>query len=422
MNVLLDTIINIIDYTILFKYFDHFSEKRRIKHKQCWIFFLFCIAFVSVANQLNNQIINLIICIMMIYIYSFSFVYKLSYHIILPILYIGFGLVAELICFYLLENIHIFGLYDVNFYVSAFLCEAIRCLIVYIIYSLGKVRLAEISFDIGKCLFVIPVSSIVICCIAINIIQDNNINMISELCIAIIIMTVLSNIFMFVFFNKLLKTLQEKHNNEILLKEAEFKEKYYHELEKSNDSVREIKHNLKNVLLGMYGEYRNDNGIAEGIRKIVDELDNSDKNIYTSNVIINTILTSKINYAESININVDTVVKVPKSVKLDYRDTGVLIGNILDNAIEACERINESLRWIKISIVYKSNSLFIMISNSKDMQLANIEKTNKKDIKNHGIGIPSIKRIVAKHNGVVEFNDKGKEFEVSASLYGITSI
>lgn len=82
MNVLLDTIINIIDYTILFKYFDHFSEKRRIKHKQCWIFFLFCIAFVSVANQLNNQIINLIICIMMIYIYIVFHLFT-SYHIIL---------------------------------------------------------------------------------------------------------------------------------------------------------------------------------------------------------------------------------------------------------------------------------------------------------------------------------------------------
>lgn len=419
MSLIYDTIINMIDYLILFKYFNCFAEKRNIKKNYCVALFAVCVITISIVNQFNNQRINLILCILMIYWYSFSFTYKIPYYIILPILYIGFGLVAELICFYILDSAYGVFSYNVSYYTSSFVCEGIRYLIVYMICSIKKIKLPEISFNIGKFLFIIPVSSIIICCIAINIIKNNDTNIVSGLCFGIIIMTVASNILMYKFFNKLLDMMEENHNNEMLLQEAKLKEEYYLEVEKSNNTVCEIRHNLKNILLGMYGEYGNDKKISEGISKIVQELDESDKKIYTSNIILNTIISSKINYAKTLCIDIEVTVKVPKSVKLDYRDAGVLIGNILDNAIEACERIDESLRWIKIDIVYKGHSLFIRVTNSKDIHFVNIEKTNKLDVKNHGIGIPSIKRVVEKHNGIVEFIDKGKEFEVSASLYGI---
>lgn len=99
MNLIYDLIINIIDYLIIFKYFKSFSEKRTMKKKYCTILFCGCIIWISVVNQFHNPNANLILCILMIYLYSCSFSYSISYHIILPVLYIGFGIVAELIGF-----------------------------------------------------------------------------------------------------------------------------------------------------------------------------------------------------------------------------------------------------------------------------------------------------------------------------------
>ena len=108
-------------------------------------------------------------------------------------------------------------------------------------------------------------------------------------------------------------------------------------------------------------------------------------------------------------------------MSLDYKDAGILLGNILDNAIEACERINKDRRWIKIDIFRQKNILFIKVCNTKNKELANISKSSKRDVYNHGIGVSSIESIVKKYDGYVEFADKGEKFEVDVSLYGMIS-
>lgn len=239
------------------------------------------------------------------------------------------------------------------------------------------------------------------------------------MCLVIIIMTITSNVLMFKMFFKVIDTLSDNYKKEMLLLEAEAKEQYYQEIEQSNREVRKIKHDLKNMLLAIYGCYKEKSKISEEIKKIVKELDESDKRIYTSNMIINTIMNHKISQAENLGIKTDVNIKVSKSVSLDYKDAGILLGNILDNAIEACEKINKEERWIKIDMYHQKNTLFIKVCNSKTKELVNINKSSKRDVHNHGIGISSIKAIVKKYDGYVEFMDKGEKFEVDVSLYGM---
>ena len=240
------------------------------------------------------------------------------------------------------------------------------------------------------------------------------------MCMVIIIMTITSNILMFKMFFKVIDTLSDNYEKEMLLLEAEAKEQYYREIEQVNREVRKIKHDLKNMLLGICGKSKNQNEISEEIYKIMKELDESDKKIFTSNVVINTIINHKISQSEKFEIKTNININVPKTVSLNYKDAGILLGNILDNAIEACERMNKKEeRWIKIDILYQKNTLFVKICNSKNKELANISTSSKRDVNNHGIGISSIRIIANKYDGYAEFIDKGKEFEVDVSLYGI---
>ena len=136
MNLIYDLIINIIDYLIIFKYFKSFSEKRTMKKKYCTILFCGCIILISVVNQFHNPNVNLILCILMIYLYSCSFSYSISYHIILPVLYIGFGIVAELIGFFVLNFLkyntlislqHCFSQFRITFLAQVFGWNIKRC-------------------------------------------------------------------------------------------------------------------------------------------------------------------------------------------------------------------------------------------------------------------------------------------------------
>lgn len=421
MSVIYDIIINLIDYLIIFKYFNCFGKKRNLKKKYCISIFFSCIVLVSVINQLQNQYINLILCILMIYLYSLSFSYGISYHIVLPILYIGFGIVAELIGFIVLNVSGSIFPYPVQYYGSSFICEFIRYLIVCAFCSIKKIKLPKLSFKIGKFLVIIPISSIVICCIAINIIQNSKNNLVNIMCMVIIIMTITSNVLMFKMFFKVIDTLSDNYEKEMLLLEAEAKEQYYKEVEKSNREVRKIKHDFKNMLLAICGNYKEKNKISEEISKIIKQLDESDKKIYTSNVVINTIINNKISQAEKLNVKTEVNIKIPKSVSFDYKDAGILLGNILDNAIEACERINQDRRWIQIDIFHQRSILLIKVCNGKIKNSVNINKSSKSNVHNHGIGVTSINAVVKKYDGYVEFVDKGEEFEVNVSLYGIIS-
>lgn len=84
---------------------------------------------------------------------------------------------------------------------------------------------------------------------------------------------------------------------------------------------------MKNRLLAI-----NKQGKNSEVNKIIDELEESDKKVFTSNIVLNTILMKKISEAESRNINVKTKIFVPKNLNIGYDDLGIIIGNLLDNA------------------------------------------------------------------------------------------
>lgn len=109
----------------------------------------------------------------------------------------------------------------------------------------------------------------------------------------------------------------------------------------------------------------------------------------------------------------------PKQMQLDHGDIGVLYGNLVDNAVEACSKVPEGQRFVKIENKYQSGILLLVITNSKTGKKNKSLKTTKKDNIRHGHGVQSVRKVIEKYNGTVSFTDKGDIFEVSAMLYGI---
>ena len=244
---------------------------------------------------------------------------------------------------------------------------------------------------------------------------------INIICLLILLFVILANVLITCILQNLGSEITNNNKKEILLREAKAREKFYCELEKSNKKIQEIRHNLRNQLTAIYALSDKNSVFQNEIRKIIGELDKSDNRIYTENAIINTILNSKLSIAERKKIKKHISITVPNHININCSDMGILLGNLLDNAIEACEKTHMDTRWLSVQITYKHCMLIIKICNSKDKQESNIKLSRKREYKNCGIGINSIKKVVQKYKGTVEFLDLGEQFNVNAILYGIAN-
>lgn len=95
------------------------------------------------------------------------------------------------------------------------------------------------------------------------------------------------------------------------------------------------------------------------------------------------------------------------------------MGNLLDNAIEACEKASENSRLIRVDIYTKMNNLIIKVANSKPSQNPLEEKINNKgfttktETENHGFRLTNIKQTVEKYRGIIKIEDKSDIFTLN---------
>lgn len=411
-------LINCIDFYIAYRFFSLFSEdNRRINKKICIGIYFICVVGLTLSNTVKVANINLLVSMTSIVVYSITFVFRKFFGIIIPISYIALGMAAEVVSFVILQNIDRKTDGNVDYIVSSLLCEIFRAIIVFVIGRIIKNKLQKLPPKINVLLIGIPLISVCVCYIMIDILKIYNNSQGDILCLVVVTLLFVLNILVFEIFDKLLQITEEKNQQEIMLVEAKAKEQYYQEVEANDKKVRSIRHDLKNRLIAMASD---SNDVKEVVSELISDLDTDDNTIYTSNAVFNNIIKNKIAVATKKNIKCSVSVAIPQKLKINYGDVGILLGNLLDNAIEACEKTKES--FIDLKIKYVKKTIFISISNSKNSEKVNIESTSKEDKENHGYGIYNIRNIVRQYGGFIEFHDRGNVFEISLSLNGIKAM
>lgn len=411
--------LNYLDFLILTKLLNYFSKKDKCGIVTRIFILLIISIVISFINQQNNPNMNLIFTIVFILLYSYTFTLPYVYNVLLPILYIGVGIVVEPVGLIAIRCMEMLVPERWAYAISVILCEIIRLLFVVLIPKV-YIQLHTIPLYIHIMLCCISGLNVIICCVSIQVALNNKGNLGNVLCFVIVVTAITNNFLVLGIVYKLSILMTENTKKESLLQEARAKEEYYQEIEQSNKIIRELKHNMKNRLLAISTLSHQRRRFVEEIEKILVEIDESTPQIYSGNHVLNTILSCKLQNAKDNGIKVDVDVIVPFNLKFDYSDIGILIGNLLDNAIEACNRkINNKEKWIKIIIKYYHHTLLVEISNSKNEEKVILSKSSKKDFDNHGFGIRSIKSIVQKYEGTIEFMDQGHYFEVAAILYGV---
>jgi sensor histidine kinase regulating citrate/malate metabolism len=137
------------------------------------------------------------------------------------------------------------------------------------------------------------------------------------------------------------------------------------------------------------------------------DLSGVDRLLKSGNVMVDAILNSKLSLAKTRRISVNAKALVPEELAISEIDLCVIIGNLLDNAMEACALLGEEDRFIRVYIDVKRGHLYLSVTNSSRGRAA---KRNGRYISAkggfHGLGLPRLDRLVDKYGGYVKRRDE----------------
>lgn len=212
------------------------------------------------------------------------------------------------------------------------------------------------------------------------------------------------------------KTL-EKEKELLIMRDTMVAQKYT-ELETAIEKNRQLSHDLKNHILvlkhfKMEGDY-------EGIDKYIEEIEQNffdiKRIVWTGNQIADMLLEQKRILAEQEGIAFTIQAAPVAEWMFDNSETCSLLGNLLDNAIEACMRMDYNAnKWVSVKIENQKQLLFIKIENSIN-EAPVMEKGRpvsvKGDKKRHGYGLKNVERILNKYDGTIAYLSRDKTFQI----------
>lgn len=424
-------------------FFGHFMESRL--PKKLWNGLL-----LGLVNAILSLLYNIILTIVHI---------PIDVSAIIEFLFVFFGTLFIVICFYRASFRMMIGM--------TIICNAIGCISggmaallgvgsvqFYVVsmllfyfslkYLTKKIRIKDFNIRNVDLLFLtMPGIAAIFVGLMLNIIEvvviTNGIALYEESPIfyviiwGILILSLLSVIHgLKVFQDRLL--LNRANNNRVVLeKQIGSMQEYVAEMERFWSGLRSLKHDMSNtlsVVMQLSAEHTEKartelQSYLSGLQESMEKLD---IRFHTGNVVADTILSMK--YHEAVQTMPDLKIDVdgllfPKDLQIKGYDIGVILGNALDNALEACKDLRtvrpEAEIYIRLSSSLKRKMFLMEIENPFNGELlmtgqSGFPLTKKKDKDLHGIGLENIKSAAEKYQGAVDWTAEGGVFTLSVML------
>lgn len=200
-------------------------------------------------------------------------------------------------------------------------------------------------------------------------------------------------------------------------------EKHCEEVENMYRKMRGWRHDYHNHIQTMkaYLSMGNLKELEHYLNERDHDLTTVDTVIKTGNVKLDAILNSKISLAMGKGIRVEAKAVIPAdlNVKISEIDLSLIIGNLMDNAIEACLKIKEKeQRYIRIYIDVLKGQLYLYIMNSSEGKLYRSGKLylTTKDKKYHGLGLLRMDQVIEKYHGYLDRQNEEGVFVTEVML------
>ena len=247
---------------------------------------------------------------------------------------------------------------------------------------------------------------------------------------AILLLSLLSILYGVKLFQDMIYWNREKSGRIVLENQISSLQEHMEEMEHIYSGIRGMKHDMKNTLAVIQhlsvGEGSGE--LQEYLSELNRGLEKLEVRFRTGNAVVDTLLNMKYHEAmrdmPDLRMDADKLL-LPQGIQIHSYDIGVILGNAVDNAIEACQKLKAkepgAAAFIRISSLQKGNLLILKVENSFDGRLVQRRQeefpvTDKADRKSHGIGLVNIKSMAEKYQGAVDFKVNGRVFILSVMI------
>lgn len=366
--------------------------------------------------------------------YSFSLKKALTYSVLYSLIYKGIEVTLEIVIldiYIIMTEIFNFR-WDIEFDILNTIM--INLTILLLAYHFNRLK----NLSINKKCYIYTAITIIINALIIlflrkasdniyelyNVVTNNNINIKQlKLCIPFInfgdlvlpYIIVASNIIFIFSLTKFLKSTQEKAKIEVLNEKIDMQYNYYLNIKESQEKVRRLYHDINNHITNINIIQNQNKEVDTYINSINKEI-NDFKNTYnTGNIILDIILNEKSKLCKLKGIDLSCNIDFSKCNFIEMIDVSSIFSNLIDNAIEACEKIQdkEYKKYINIRGTIVKSYYILRCQNSKTNKVISKNNkilTSKKDKDLHGIGIESIKSSIKKYDGEVDIQIDENKF------------
>ena len=233
------------------------------------------------------------------------------------------------------------------------------------------------------------------------------------------------NVLVFYIYIKLADDLQLRRMTSVYEQQLDLCERHQQERELSILRLRDMRHNMKNNLVSIlaYAENGDNEKIIRFVNEIMEEGGIKTSTVTNSgNIVIDSLIGYWYVEAKKVGIDFSVNLNIPMEMPFRGADICLILGNLLENAVEAAQKA-EGKKYIRLHMKYDKNNLLLFVENNykgvliktKDKRL----KSTKTDAENHGVGLSSVYRIAAKYHGVVTIDDDvANRFLIRVVLYG----
>lgn len=250
---------------------------------------------------------------------------------------------------------------------------------------------------------------------------------------SVMILSILSIVCSVKLFQDMIMVNEERSEKFILEKQMKSMQEHIAEMEHIYSGVRSMKHDMKNTIsvimqLAVNEDVKLNVELQNYLSELNQTMDKLEFQYKTGNTVVDILLNMK--YHEltrvmpDVQLNTDSLLFLD-DLQIQGYDIGIIIGNALDNAIEACKKLKEQNQradaFITLSSFTRGKMFFIEVENSFDGKIirkkySEFPITDKKDKEAHGIGLSNIKKTAEKYHGGVDWSVENKKFTLTIML------
>lgn len=385
---------------IVQRFWGGFFEKKKSSILSIASWIAFCI--FQALSQWNNFNINIgmtiINALLILSISIFGYEGKVKAKCFLLAAFYTVWSLFEIFTFFLLtsvslekERLNIMGMV---------ISKILMIIFVYIVSMVWNKKSGEfVPINFYLFLLLVPAGSIYI---AINEFYYRSISLYSMVTISILL---LFNVVIFEIYIKMNEIFMYEKEKTVYAQQLNLISLNTVEQKKMMEEFHEEKHNLINELIVLKGGIENDDRetVIRNLDKIINNCNNVETISNSGNSTIDTVINFKYAVAREYGIAFKLRIFIPDELPIEQCDIGVILGNAIDNAIEAVRECNNKEKIIEISMGVKKEAWIMVIKNPYEHEIKKDRNgeimSTKKENNRHGYGLKSIKKIAEVYHG-----------------------